>query len=432
MSKLWIPGPLLLSGESGLRVAGGPSAPPVAPSGLVATAVSDDGINLTWTDNADDETGFEIQRATEPTFAAPTTLLDAASPYSDTGLDPSTTYHYRVRALRDEDVSEWSNTDDATTHPAAPSALVATAVTDDRIDLTWTDNSADETGFEIHRDEDSGFGSPTSLLDAASPYSDTGLEPSTTYHYRVRAVRGADVSAWSNTDDAVTPAAPILPPLTGLLARYRADDLTGANGSAVSAWPNLANPGTYDASQGTGSAQPSLIHNARNGKKAVRFTRAGDFMNTALPADTKPCTFVAVVKPAVNDNSVHQLLGISGNGGIGFQMHNGAHRPKIHIPGIWAGASATTAINSGSYYWITASYGSAGEWAFYRNGTLDGSGTANHTPTAGRTHIIGRGSPGWDAEDLGADVCELFKYDHVLDATERAALSNYVADFYAL
>jgi hypothetical protein len=43
-------------------VPGTGGAPPAAPTNLVATAVSSSQINLTWTDNSNNETGFKIER----------------------------------------------------------------------------------------------------------------------------------------------------------------------------------------------------------------------------------------------------------------------------------------------------------------------------------------------------------------------------------
>src|SRR5205085_29321 len=39
------------------------SAPPAAPSALAASAVSSSQIQLTWTDNATNETSYEVQRS---------------------------------------------------------------------------------------------------------------------------------------------------------------------------------------------------------------------------------------------------------------------------------------------------------------------------------------------------------------------------------
>jgi hypothetical protein len=89
--------------------------------------------------------------------------------------------------------------------PAPPSELAATAVSSTQIDLTWTDNSADEYGFEIERSSDS---SPWELVDTVgadvTTYPDTGLAPGTTYYYRVRAFNGSGVSAYSDPASATT------------------------------------------------------------------------------------------------------------------------------------------------------------------------------------------------------------------------------------
>ena len=79
--------------------------------------------------------------------------------YSHTGLNPNTTYFYRVRATNAGGDSAYSNEANATTPnaaPAAPSALAATALSTTQINLTWSDNSANETGFKIERKTGSG------------------------------------------------------------------------------------------------------------------------------------------------------------------------------------------------------------------------------------------------------------------------------------
>lgn len=90
--------------------------------------------------------------------------------------------------------------------PVAPSDLTATAVSSSQIDLAWTDNSDDEDGFNIYRDD---VLIDTVAADATS-YSDTGLDPATLYEYYVTAVNGAGESSPSNTDSATTSALLIL------------------------------------------------------------------------------------------------------------------------------------------------------------------------------------------------------------------------------
>jgi predicted esterase len=75
--------------------------PPADPSGLTATAVSYNKINLSWADNSNNEAAFEIWRSTNATtgFATIGTAPANAISYSDSGLNASTTYYYKIRAI---------------------------------------------------------------------------------------------------------------------------------------------------------------------------------------------------------------------------------------------------------------------------------------------------------------------------------------------
>src|SRR3990167_4417078 len=87
-----------------------PPAPPAAPSSLGATATSSSNINLAWTDNASDETGFDIERSLDgANWSALASVGSNVVSYSNGSLAASTTYHYRVRAKNGGGVSGYSN-----------------------------------------------------------------------------------------------------------------------------------------------------------------------------------------------------------------------------------------------------------------------------------------------------------------------------------
>lgn len=90
--------------------------------------------------------------------------------------------------------------------PAAPSGLVASAVSSKSIELTWVDNSENETGFSVERslNTDSGFKS-FAILSANSTYlMDHGRADSTTYFYRVGAINDAGDSQYSAVVNTTT------------------------------------------------------------------------------------------------------------------------------------------------------------------------------------------------------------------------------------
>jgi hypothetical protein len=127
--------------------------------------------------------------------------------YTDTGLTQSTTYYYRVSAYNSGGISDYSSTASVTlAPPAAPTGLSATAVSSSEIDLSWTDNSDNETEFKIERSTDAGltFTEIATVSANVTAYADTGLTPLTAYSYRVRASNLVGDSDYSNTANTVT------------------------------------------------------------------------------------------------------------------------------------------------------------------------------------------------------------------------------------
>jgi len=169
--------------------------------------------NLTWTDNATNETGFVLERQLN---GGPFTVLAAALAanlvsYSDaTAVASATainTYCYRVKAVNtvgsSTSSSAYSNTACKTfpqippAIPAAPSALQVSALSQTEIRLSWTDNANNELGIQAER---SGNGEVKLLEYAMNSTTaiDKGLTRNRWYEYRIRALGDAGTSAWTN------------------------------------------------------------------------------------------------------------------------------------------------------------------------------------------------------------------------------------------
>lgn len=98
---------------------GEPTPPPVvtlpaAPTMLGASAASTDEINLSWSDNSDNEAHFEIERCDGKgkcqRFEAVGQAGTNETSFMDQGLTAATNYSYRVRAVNSAGSSAFSNT----------------------------------------------------------------------------------------------------------------------------------------------------------------------------------------------------------------------------------------------------------------------------------------------------------------------------------
>ena len=197
---------------------GGDVTPPSTPTGLSATTISASQINLSWTASTDNVgiTGYRVERCQGSgcsNFAQVGT--PTGTTFSDTGLTSTTSYSYRVRATDAAgNLSGYSTTASATTSssgdttpPTAPTGLVANPGSS-VVSLSWTasTDNVGVTGYRIERCPGSSCSNFLQVGTSSTPsFGDTGLSPSTTYTYRVRATDAAgNLSAYSATVTTTT------------------------------------------------------------------------------------------------------------------------------------------------------------------------------------------------------------------------------------
>ena len=94
--------------------------PPEAPAGLTAQAQSESQIDLAWTDNSAGEDGFTVERLEGAVWVAVGATGADTTAFSDSGLNPSTEYSYRVNAFNNGGTSGYSNIASGTTHDPPP------------------------------------------------------------------------------------------------------------------------------------------------------------------------------------------------------------------------------------------------------------------------------------------------------------------------
>lgn len=192
-----------------------PAVAPLAPDNLVATPETGPQVVLTWTDNANNELGFYVERAdgTGPdvVWARIATLNGAnIATYTDTTVGTQATYSYRVQAFAANGtvVSTYSNVATAvvaTEIPGAPSQLWATRVQRNRVTLSWMDNSNNETHFEVFRSTDGATFTSIGITNVnVSTYNDRAVNRNTRYWYYVVACNNAGCSESSEIIDIRT------------------------------------------------------------------------------------------------------------------------------------------------------------------------------------------------------------------------------------
>ncbi len=186
-------------------------AAPDVPAGVHSTNASPTEIDLAWESSAD-ATSYVVYRL-DPNgldFAQVGTVAGNATTYAATGLVRGQNYIFRISAKNSAGESDPSDDCETQTHqttPNAPTAATATTVSNDRIDVHWTDNSDNEDGFRIEVSANgSSFTQIAEVGANATAYSDTDLDSNTTYSYRIYSVNAAGDSTASATASATTPS----------------------------------------------------------------------------------------------------------------------------------------------------------------------------------------------------------------------------------
>jgi glucose/arabinose dehydrogenase/chitodextrinase len=329
--------------------AGTDTTPPSAPAGLTGNAVSSTQINLAWNASTDNVgvTGYQVERCTG-TNCTNFSLVATVSGTSrnDTGLAPSTTYRYRVRATDAAgNLSGYSAIATASTPaspdlqaPTAPTGLTAAGASTTQIDLAWTastDNVA-VTGYRIFRD---GVHVGTT---SGTSFHDTGLTAATTYSYTVSAFDAAGNQSAQTAPVAATTMAPdTQPPSASMTAPAQGSTVSGIVTVSANATDNVA-VASVDflldgVSIGIDSTAPYSVQwnttttsngphalSARARDTAGNFGTTSSVINVTVDNTAPPLPPDLMAAWAFNEGSGSTSADISGNGNTTTLVNNPA------------------------------------------------------------------------------------------------------------
>jgi hypothetical protein len=179
---------------------------PAMPTGLTAVAISATKTRLQWTDNANDETGYEVTNGVESHV-----LAVNGTGYDWDGQAPGTSMCFRVRAVNAAGSSPWypgvppfSVCAMTLRRPAAPTWMGVTAGDETMFTLQWLDHADNEAAFQIVDDRGHRIGAPGRPGRGATGVSWPGHRPGDSRCFRIRAVNALS-SAWTRWACAITP-----------------------------------------------------------------------------------------------------------------------------------------------------------------------------------------------------------------------------------
>ncbi len=203
---------------------------PAAPTNFAAAPLDYARIKLSWTDNSNNETGFEIYRSESASgiYVIVGTTSANATLFNDSALLPSTTYYYKIKSINQYGGSALATQKSATTSalPAPPAIATNVKVTvksSSAISLSWTDNATNETGYSIYRSlsDTLHYKLTTSLPINSTNYLDSGLFAHLTYFYKITVLGVGGTLAKSPTVSGKTKDdAPVITDIASRSVRY--------------------------------------------------------------------------------------------------------------------------------------------------------------------------------------------------------------------
>ena len=176
------------------------AAVPTAPVVKLGNSATSGKPVLTW-NAVPGATSYKVYRATSKSGTYSLLGTVTTTSYTNTGAKEGTTYYYKVKAANGAGESAYSNVVSGkvvvTPKPAAPVVKIGNSSTSGKPMLTWNAVSG-ATSYKVYRaTSQNGTYSLLGTVTTTS-YTNTGAKEGTTYYYKVKAVNGADESAYSN------------------------------------------------------------------------------------------------------------------------------------------------------------------------------------------------------------------------------------------
>ncbi len=383
------------AGETSTTAASGTTlvVAPSAPASVTFANITTAGLTLNWSDTATNESGYHVYRSTDGTnFTDIANLAANTTSFSDTGLSSATTYYYKIAAWNSagETSATAVSQQTAIAAPNAPSLLTVSNPSISSLQLAWTDNSSNESGFKVYRSTDgTNFTLVTSLAANVTAFTDTGLTSNTQYTYKISAWNSAAEvmsSASSGTTLVVAPSAPgsvtFANVTTAGLTINWADNATNESGYHVyrstdgTNFTDIANL----AANSTSFADSGLSSGTTYYYKIAAWNSAGETSATAVSQQTVVAapsapTSLTISGPTISSLQLNWVDNSSNE--TGFHVYRSTDGTNFTLIGT-AAANATTFQDTGLM---------SGKLYTYKVSAYNAGGETNSVASAGTTSV---------------------------------------------
>lgn len=318
------------SGTSGNSSSKSTTTVPSPPTAVAAEEITQGSFKAKW-EAAEGATAYRVDVSLDNFASIMQSYNDVpvtGTSLTVNGLNPGTTYQYRVRAINTSGTSANSGIIEVLTVPANPVLAQASNVTSTSFTISWSGSNATDYRVDVSDDE---FASLLTgydnLLVSATSLEVTGLSPGAQYWVRVRAQNESGISDYSEPYTTVTVAAEPqglkTTDVTAVSFRAHWDVVTGASGyrfdvsadnfhSLLQGYNNLLVTDTFRTVDGLSSGVTYQFRvRATNGSGTSGNSQVLNVITIPSAPTTKPATemtetsFVANWNPVVGADVYH-------------------------------------------------------------------------------------------------------------------------------
>ena len=163
---------------------------------MQALAVSASQINLQWTDNSNNETTFVVEESLNGTsgWSVINTSLANSTSFSRNGLNPNTTYYYRIKSTNPAGNSIYTSVVNATTQSALPVTILSfnAVQQNEQVKLIWkVAQEVNVKKYEVEYSTDGILFSIMGVIEASKKYKYSFIKNSLKsgkYFFRIKVI----------------------------------------------------------------------------------------------------------------------------------------------------------------------------------------------------------------------------------------------------